>query len=35
MTKIIQNYNPEDKINLKILRDGKEIMVDVILGQRS
>ena len=35
LAKAILNYNPGDKIALKILRDGKEINVDVILGERS
>ncbi len=34
LSKIIQKYNPEDKVTLKILRNGKEILVDVILGER-
>lgn len=34
LAKAILNYNPGDKITLKILRDGKEINVDVILGER-
>ena len=32
---IITKYNPEDKITLKVLRDDKEINIDVILGERS
>ncbi|KKP31390.1 MAG: hypothetical protein A2312_03440 [Candidatus Staskawiczbacteria bacterium RIFOXYB2_FULL_32_9] len=35
MSKIIQKYNPNDKINLKIFRDGKEIFIEVVLGERS
>ena len=35
MSGIIQKYNAGDKITLKILRGGKEINVDVTLGQRS
>ncbi len=35
LSKIIQKYNPGDKVTLKILRIGKEILVDVILGERS
>jgi S1-C subfamily serine protease len=31
---MILNYNPGDKITLKILRDGKEMSFDVILGER-
>jgi len=33
--KIIMKYNPGDKITLKILRGGKEKIVEVILGERS
>ncbi len=35
LSKIISKYNPGDKVKLKILRDGKEIEVEVILGKRS
>ena len=35
MSKIVQEYNPGDKITLHILRDDKEQDVEVILGQRS
>ena len=28
-------YNPKDEISLKILRDSKEIMLKVVLGERS
>ncbi len=35
MAKIIRNYNPGDSVVLKILRDGKEINIDVTLGERS
>lgn len=35
MAKIISNYNPGDKITLKVLRDGKEINIDVVLGERN
>jgi len=31
---IIQKYNPGEKITLKILRDGKEQAVEVVLGER-
>ena len=31
---MLLNYNPGDKITLKILRDGKEMDVDVVLGER-
>jgi len=34
MSKIILKYNPEDKITLKVLRDGKEIDLDATLGSR-
>ena len=32
---IIQQYKPEDKVTLKVLRDGKEINIEVTLGERS
>ena len=35
MSKIIQKYNAGDKITLKILRDGKEMHIEVTLGERS
>jgi serine protease Do len=35
MAKIIQKYNPNDKITLKVFRDGIEIFIDVVLGERS
>lgn len=35
MAKIIQKYNVNDKINLKVIRDGKEINVEVLLGERN
>jgi len=35
MTKIIAKYNPGDKVTLKILRSGKEMDIEVILGERS
>ncbi|MEK7658448.1 MAG: trypsin-like peptidase domain-containing protein [Patescibacteria group bacterium] len=35
MSKIITKYNPGDKITLKILRNGKEITLEVILGERT
>ncbi len=35
MQKIIAKYNPGDKVTLKILRQGKEITVEVTLGTRS
>lgn len=35
LAKIIQKYNPGDKVTLKILRDKKEKIVTVILGERS
>ncbi len=34
MSKIILKYNPGDKVKLKVLRDGKELDVDVVLGER-
>lgn len=35
MAKIIQKYNPDDKITLHILRNDKEQNIEVTLGQRS
>lgn len=35
ITKIIQKYNPGDKVTLKVLRDGKEMDIDIVLGERS
>jgi len=35
LAKIIMKYNPGDKVVLKILREGKEILVEVILDERS
>jgi len=35
LAKIIQKYNPGDKIVLKILRKNKEKIVSVVLGERS
>lgn len=35
LAKIIIKYNPGDKIILKILREGKEKIFEVILGERS
>lgn len=34
MAKIIQKYNPGDKITLKIFRDNKEISLELTLGER-
>jgi len=34
MSKIIQKYNAGDSVTLKILRDGKEIELQVTLGER-
>lgn len=33
--KVIQEYNPGDKISLKILRNGQEKIIEAILGERS
>ena len=33
--KVIQKHNPGDKITLKILREGKEKIIEVVLGERS
>ncbi len=35
MAKIIQKYNPADKITIKILRSEKEIELEAVLGERS
>lgn len=35
LAKIIQKYNPGDKIILKILRDKEEKIIEVTLGERS
>ena len=34
MATVIDKYNPGDKVTLHILRDGKEMDVDITLGQR-
>lgn len=33
--KVVQDYNPGDKVKLKFLRDGQEKIIDVVLGERS
>ena len=35
LAKIIMKYNPGDKITLKILRNEKEEIIEVVLGERS
>jgi serine protease Do len=35
LAKIIAKYNAGDKISLKILRDGKEMSLEITLGERS
>ncbi len=35
LASLIQKFSPGDKVTLKILRSGKEIMVDVVLSERS
>lgn len=35
LAKIIMKYKPGDKVTLKILRNGKEINISVVLGERS
>ena len=35
LAKIIVKYNPGDKVVLKILRDGQEKNIEVVLGERS
>lgn len=35
LAKIISKYSPGDKVTLKVLRDNKEINIEVVLGERS
>lgn len=35
LSKMIQKYNPGDKVNLKILRKNEEKIMEVVLGERS
>lgn len=35
LAKIIMKYKPGDKVSLRVLREGKEITFEVILGERS
>jgi len=35
LAKLIMKYNPGDKVTLKILRDGKEQVVELTLGERT
>ncbi len=35
LAKMITKYNPEDKVVLKILKDGKEENIEVVLGERT
>lgn len=35
LAKIISKYNPGDKVTLKILRDGQELNIEVVLGERT
>jgi S1-C subfamily serine protease len=35
LAKIIMKYSPGDKVVLKVLREGKEFSVEIILGERS
>ncbi len=35
LAKILQKYNPGDKVVLKILREGKELPIEVILGEKN
>lgn len=35
LTRIIAKYNPGDKVELKVLRDGEEIVLQTTLGDRS
>jgi len=33
LAKIIQKHAPGDKVNLKVLRDGKELIFEALLGE--
>ena len=35
LSKIIQKYNPGDKVTLKVLRDEQEIIMEAVLGKRN
>ena len=35
LSKIIQKYDPGDRVALKVLRDGKEIITEAVLGKRN
>ncbi len=35
LAKIIMEYNPGDEVELKILRQGKELFINLVLGERS
>ncbi len=35
LARVIAKYNPGDKVNLKVSRQGSEIMLEVTLGERS
>ena len=35
LAKIIQQYDPRDQVVLKVLRDGKELILNATLGERS
>ncbi len=35
LSNMLLNYNPGDTVSLKILRDGEETNIDVVLGERS
>lgn len=35
LSKIIMKYNPGDKVSLKALRDGKEMNIELVLGERT
>jgi S1-C subfamily serine protease len=34
LAKVIQKYNPGDKIALKVLRGEQELSIEAILGER-
>ncbi len=35
LSKVLQKYNPGDKVTLKIMRDKQELTLEVILGERT
>jgi len=35
LSNLIRKYHPQDKVSLKILRQDEEIIVDVVLGEKT